>query len=257
MSGGKVILISGGTGATGAALCRRFVELNHTVIGTTRQELTHNELNEKVGVTGDDERLHWIRIDLTEDKAVASLMENLEKEKLRPEIFIHCARDARYLQVDDKSQSPREGWQGTLLLDVIVPYEITLALAVMENSRLENVVLMASMYGVTPPHPEMYEGLKQIVPPVHYGVSKAAVIHLGKELAVRLARGGIRVNTVSFGGVAGRADDKFKEKYGQFCPAGRMLEKDEVAAAIQFLAMPESSGMTGHNLVVDGGWSVW
>jgi NAD(P)-dependent dehydrogenase (short-subunit alcohol dehydrogenase family) len=79
---------------------------------------------------------------------------------------------------------------------------------------------------------------------------------LTKELAVRLAGRHIRVNAISFGGVEGRVNEAFKARYAQFCPLGRMLNDNDLAGPVEFLATPASSGVTGHNLVVDGGWTI-
>ena len=93
--------------------------------------------------------------------------------------------------------------------------------------------------------------------PLHYSVAKAAQVQLTRELAVRLAPKGIRVNGICFGGVEGRADEAFVDRYRQLCPAGRMLRDDEVVGPVDYLVSDASSGMTGHNMMVDGGWTTW
>ena len=93
--------------------------------------------------------------------------------------------------------------------------------------------------------------------PIYYGVSKAAEIHLTKELAARLSDKKIRVNSISFGGFEGRVSKSFKKRYSKMCPLGRMLKPEEVFKPIWFLCSDQSSGATGHNLVIDGGWTIW
>lgn len=112
------------------------------------------------------------------------------------------------------------------------------------------------MYGIVPPNKHLYEdGYSSS--PIQYGIAKAAQIQLSKELCVRFADEGIRVNTISFGGFEGRVNDDFKNRYAKLCPQGKMLSIDKVFPSIWFLASSDSDGMTGHNLVIDGGWSVW
>ena len=66
------------------------------------------------------------------------------------------------------------------------------------------------------------------------------------------------MNSVSFGGVEGRVDEAFKKRYSNLCPQGRMLKLEDILEPINFLLDEKmSSGMTGHNLLVDGGWSIW
>jgi hypothetical protein len=93
--------------------------------------------------------------------------------------------------------------------------------------------------------------------PLHYGVAKAALQQLTRELAVRLANRDIQVNCVAFGGVEGRVDDAFKQRYAQLCPMGRMLREEEVVTPVDMLLSDGCSGVTGHTLAVDGGWGIW
>jgi len=110
------------------------------------------------------------------------------------------------------------------------------------------------MYGVVAPTPALYDDFTGESAP-HYGTGKAALVHLAKELAVRLAPH-VRVNAVSYGGVTGRADAAFEARYAQLAPLGRMLDEGDIAGPVLFLASAAAGGVTGHNLVVDGGWSL-
>ena len=139
---------------------------------------------------------------------------------------------------------------------IVVPYELTMALAQQQNSRLESVVNIGSQYGVVAPNLNLYSE-PVIESPLHYGVAKAGMGHLTKELAVRLAGQDIRVNCVAFGGVEGRVGDDFKKRYAALCPMGRMLNESDLAGPVDLLLSSASSAITGHTLVVDGGWSVW
>ena len=91
------------------------------------------------------------------------------------------------------------------------------------------------------------------------GTSKAALEALVRYLAVELAPRGIRVNAVSAGVVETAALDHFPNREqmlapGRANPAGRLVEPDDVAAAVAFLCSPEAEMIRGHILVVDGGF---
>jgi NAD(P)-dependent dehydrogenase (short-subunit alcohol dehydrogenase family) len=124
------------------------------------------------------------------------------------------------------------------------------------------IVNIASDLSVFAPDQRLYrqEGLpeeRQPVKPVAYSVIKTALIGLTRYLATYWADKGVRVNALSPGGVFTGQSDEFVHRLTNLIPLGRMAEADEYWGAIQFLTSDASRYMTGQNLVVDGGRSVW
>ena len=104
------------------------------------------------------------------------------------------------------------------------------------------------------------EGLaenEQTVKPVTYSVIKHGLNGLSKYLATYWEDKGVRVNSISPGGVFNNQDSEFVERLSKLIPMGRMAYKDEYKAAIVFMVSDASSYMTGANLVIDGGRSCW
>jgi NAD(P)-dependent dehydrogenase (short-subunit alcohol dehydrogenase family) len=97
----------------------------------------------------------------------------------------------------------------------------------------------------------------QPVKPVTYSVIKTALVGLTRYLASYWADKGVRCNALSPGGVYNGQADEFVARLSQLIPLGRMARVDEYRAAIQFLCSDASSYMTGQNIVMDGGRSVW
>jgi NAD(P)-dependent dehydrogenase (short-subunit alcohol dehydrogenase family) len=124
-----------------------------------------------------------------------------------------------------------------------------------------SIVNISSIYGILSPVQSLYDFRRaageEFVKPAAYSVSKSAILNLTRYLATYWARTGVRVNTVTFAGVADRQPRPFVDAYTARIPIGRMAESGEYLGAIVFLASDASSYMTGANLVVDGGWSAW
>jgi NAD(P)-dependent dehydrogenase (short-subunit alcohol dehydrogenase family) len=119
-----------------------------------------------------------------------------------------------------------------------------------------SIINVASLYGVVSPNHRMYPGTG-IHQPVAYTVSKSGVIALTRYLATLWADRGVRVNSITPGGIYNQHTAAFTERYANLSPMGRMASKDEMRGAIVYLASEASAYCTGHNLVVDGGWTAW
>ena len=124
-----------------------------------------------------------------------------------------------------------------------------------------SIIQTASTYGIVGPDQRIYEGSeylgRRINTPAAYSTSKAAVIGLTRYLAAYWADKAIRVNSLTPGGIASGQNETFMARYGARAPLGRMADADEMVGAVVFLASDAASYVTGHNLVVDGGWTAW
>jgi len=124
-----------------------------------------------------------------------------------------------------------------------------------------SMVNTLSIYGIVAPDQRLYEGSeylgRAINTPAIYAASKAGLWGLTKYLAAYWGHCGVRVNAVTPGGVFSGQNGTFVENYARRTPLGRMAQADDVANAMRYLASDASKYITGHNLVVDGGWTVW
>ncbi len=250
----RTIVLTGVTGLIGRALLKHFLASGDLIVGISRStdslEKLQSELNKS------SKQLDVISVDLSAEKACDQIKDHLLAANLQPDCLINNARNASHLRLSPNGSVARDDFMGELLMDIVVPYELTMALAQQENSKLRSVVNIGSQYGVVAPNLNLYSNPSK-ESPLHYGVAKAGLGHLTKELAVRLSDQLIRVNCVAFGGVEGRVGDDFKKRYSALCPMGRMLNDSDLAGPVDMLLSSASSAITGHTLIVDGGWSIW
>lgn len=250
----RTIVLTGVTGLIGRVLAENFLDSGDVVIGLARSPDSIEKLKSELKDHSD--QLYCMSVDLSAENACDEITDFLLSADLLPDCLINNARNASFLRSNEEGNVSRSDFMGELLLDVVVPYELTMALAKQSNSVLRSVVNIGSQYGIVAPNLSLYlDSANESL--VHYGVAKAGLGHLTKELAIRLAHQGIRVNCVAFGGVEGRVKDDFKKRYSMLCPLGRMLKEGDLSAPVDLLLSPAASGITGHTLVVDGGWSVW
>lgn len=124
-----------------------------------------------------------------------------------------------------------------------------------------SIIQTASIYGILSPDQRIYEGAEymgvQINNPAVYSISKAGVVGLTRHLSTQWLGSKVRVNTITPGGVESGQNDTFKKNYSNRVPMGRMADANEMVGALIYLASDASTYVTGQNVIVDGGLSVW
>jgi len=250
---GKSIWLIGGAGHLGAAIATPLDGLCQKAVCLDLGGRAANMVREK-GLT----RTIPESLDVT---AVARLPGELDRLMERhgvPDGVVHLATaSSGGRRLEDL---PAEEFQRTFDLSLTPTFVLCRALAERMKPRGSgSIVLFSSMYGVVSPDPRIYEP-PQIPNPIDYGAAKAAIVQMTRYLAVHYGPSGLRFNCVTPGPFPNpnvQKDGNFMQALGRKVPLGRIGQNHEIAGPVFFLLADGSSYVTGHSLMVDGGWTAW
>ena len=262
----RVVIVTGGAGllgrAYGAALVRAGARVVLADIDRSGVESAARALAPEGAVVG-------LTVDVTNEHSVEALIRGTVARFDRIDALVNNAaldpkadRDRAADLTMPFEQFPLDQWNRALAVNLTGMFLCARAVApTMLARRTGTIVNVSSTYGLVGPDQRLYESAEPGGPPafkpVSYSVTKSAVIGLTRYLATYWAGRGIRVNTLTPGGVMHDQPPEFVRRYSERTPLGRMARRDEYCGALLFLLSDASSYMTGSNLVVDGGWTAW
>lgn len=210
-----------------------------------------------------------LRADITDPGAVRSLLAEVLSRYGRVDILVNnAANNPKVESPGEKAWSqvenfPLSQWNADIAVGLTGSFLCCQVMgAEMARQGKGAIINIASYLGILAPEPRLYrhDNLpedEQPVKPISYSVVKSAILGLTRYLAAYWGEQGVRVNSLTPGGVFNGQHEGFVKKLSQRIPMGRMAEPDELEGAIIFLASDASSYVTGANLVVDGGRVCW
>jgi NAD(P)-dependent dehydrogenase (short-subunit alcohol dehydrogenase family) len=252
---GRVAAITGGAGNLGSVFARVLAGAGAKIaLLDVREDMLARAAGELRSAGADVEP---VICDVGDSAAVERAIAAVKKRFGRLDVLVNNAAGKSDHFFSDLEALPIEDWESVLRTNLTGPFMVTkAAIPLLRASGHGSIVNIASIYGVVSPDPRVYEGTTIQTPPV-YPASKGGLLALTRYTAIYHAKDGIRCNAITPGGVEAGQAKSFIDRYRARVPLGRMARADELAGALLYLASDASSYVTGHNLVVDGGWTAW
>ncbi|HSC73777.1 MAG TPA: SDR family oxidoreductase [Gaiellaceae bacterium] len=239
---GRAVLVTGGTRGIGNAIAQRFAALGATklALGYLRNDSAAEEAAAELRAAGAEPIL--VRGNIASERVVAEFASHGPYDAVVHNAATGVIRAA--LETEDKH------WDWTLAANARAL--LSLARACAPDMKPSSAFVGVSSLG----------SIRVLENYLLVGTSKAALESVVRYLAVELAPRGIRVNAVSAGVVETEALEYFSNREQMLeaaqarTPAGRMVEPEDVAAAVTYLCSPEAEMVRGQTLIVDGGYSL-
>jgi len=247
---GKVAVVTGGAGLIGREIIRGLALSGATVyIADNDQAKAKTILNSP--------KIKFIHLDITSEDSIINAFAIVRKYSKKIDILVNSA----YPRTKDWGKKfekvPFESWKCNLNSH-LGGYFLCCreAAKYMKRQKQGSIINLGSTYGVVAPDFSIYEGTDMTMPAA-YSAIKGGLVTFTRYLAAYYGKDKIRVNMVSPGGILDKQPKGFVEKYSKKTPLGRMGHPSEIVGAVVFLASDAASYVTGHNLMVDGGWTAW
>lgn len=267
---GKISVVVGGNGYLGRRYCKCLLEYGAKVYVIDKNVEKNDETQEMIDSYPNSYFLN--ECDASKKGDLEKIRDHIVKKEGKVNILVNTttlkSKDF-YLPFEEVSL---EGWNIGLLGEVTIPFLVIQAfIPIMKKQKAGSIINTASIYGIVGNDQRLYEGsnlhklyvkdypdIKRVYANGVYCAGNGGLINFTKYLSAYYGKDNIRINCISPGGLSHEGEnDTFVKKYSEKTPLGRKANRGEIVGALIYLASDASKYTTGHNLVVDGGWTAW
>lgn len=259
---GKVAVVVGAGGLLGYYHVEALLEAGARVVAA---DLNADDLREKYDSL---KGVQWLQVDITLPASLEYLRDYVLTHFHRLDVLVNNAA------INDKFESPQAAleeskfenyplalWHKSLEANLTGTFLSCQVLGqLMALHRRGSIINVASTYALVAPNQQLYqdeEGNQLFYKSPSYPTTKAGVLHFTRYLAAYWGPMGVRVNCLTPGGVENGQSEVFIRRYSAQTPLQRMAQPYDYKGALVFLASEASAYMTGANVVVDGGYTIW
>jgi len=268
---GKNALVVGGRGFLGRRFSAALAEFGARVYAADLPEPSLAAARDSSTIAS-DQTIKQFNCDVTNPESVKQMVQEVSAAAERIDVLVYSVTAKPKDFYVPFTECSLEGWQLVLRAELDGLFLVAQAVGkIMERAGAGSMIFLSSIYGIVGNDQHIYEGsnlpelylgdtseTKQVYAHPVYAAAKGAVISLTRFLAAYWGDNNIRVNCISPGGLAHPGEnEEFLKRYSARVPLGRKGGLDDVSGAVVYLASDASNYVTGHNLVVDGGWTAW
>lgn len=254
----KVFLVAGGAHNLGRDISFALAEAGARGILTSRNGESANNTAKEIA-TATQMKIIGLPLNAMDEGQVKGVFEALINSFGRLDILVNCVGGGALQRASAKFEEyPLDAWESMHNVNLRTVFLMCRqATSIMKAQRTGSIINIGSIAGIIGRDRRVYP--PDMVPQaIGYASAKSAVIGFSRDLAAYLGPFGIRVNTISPGGFERNQPDSFIRSYSDKVPLKRMAKDGiDIKGAALFLASDASSYVTGHNLVVDGGFTTW
>lgn len=255
------VLITGASGQLGGEYAKAFLARGAKVAGL---DLRPSKSCEGL-MSAYPDTYRFVAADVTDKTSLTDALSSIESAFGTPTVLINNAAIDSPPSAPPEENGPFEdypeaSWDKVVDVNLKGVYLCCQVFgAAMAKAKHGSIINVASIYGLVSPDQNLYEYRRMrgevFYKPVAYSASKSGILNLTRYLAVYWAKQNVRVNSLTIAGVFNNQEQAFLDAYCSRIPVGRMADADEYNGSVLFLASEASRYMTGHNFVVDGGWT--